>query len=89
MEAEDACLARVYFELRVIRADLNGERFEEEKEGARASKLAGEELRECIQEELDYLRLGVKYLKFDLDAKNREYSWLVKMMDEEDGDAPA
>ena len=51
-----------------------------------------------LQESLDYLRLSVKYLVFDLEATRRENRYLRRMLDqntrdtqrrlEEDGDDP-
>jgi predicted nucleic acid-binding Zn-ribbon protein len=46
-----------------------------------------------LQESLDYLRLSIKYLMFDLEATRRENSYLRKMLeaetsrDEDDDDA--
>lgn len=39
-----------------------------------------------LQESLDYLRLSVKYLVFDLEATRRENRYLRKMVDEAGGD---
>ena len=39
-----------------------------------------------LQESLDYLRLSIKYLVFDLEATRRENTYLRKML-EEDGTA--
>ncbi len=36
-----------------------------------------------LQESLDYLRLSVKYLLFDLEATRRENSYLRKMLEEQ------
>ena len=35
-----------------------------------------------LQESLDYLRLSIKYLVFDLEATRRENGFLKKMLDE-------
>lgn len=35
-----------------------------------------------LQESLDYLRLSIKYLMFDLEATRRENQYLRKMLDE-------
>jgi hypothetical protein len=35
-----------------------------------------------LQESLDYLRLSIKYLVFDLEATRRENSYLRKMLEE-------
>jgi chromosome segregation ATPase len=35
-----------------------------------------------LQESLDYLRLSIKYLVFDLEATRRENGYLRKMLDE-------
>ena len=42
-----------------------------------------------LQESLDYLRLSIKYLVFDLEATRRENSYLRKMLDQNthDGDS--
>jgi len=37
-----------------------------------------------LQDSLDYLRLSIKYLLFDLEATRRENSYLRKMLDESD-----
>jgi len=47
-----------------------------------------------LQESLDYLRLSIKYLVFDLEATRRENSYLRKMLEqdragESDGDFDA
>ena len=36
-----------------------------------------------LQESLDYLRLSIKYLMFDLEATRRENSYLRKMLEEQ------
>lgn len=36
-----------------------------------------------LQESLDYLRLSVKYLVFDLEATRRENQYLRRMLDEQ------
>ncbi len=38
-----------------------------------------------LQETLDFLRLGVKYLAFDIEATKRENAYLRKLLDEADG----
>lgn len=38
-----------------------------------------------LQESLDYLRLSIKYLVFDLEATRRENSYLRKMLEESAG----
>ena len=38
-----------------------------------------------LQESLDYLRLSIKYLLFDLEATRRENSYLRKMLESNDG----
>lgn len=38
-----------------------------------------------LQESLDYLRLSIKYLVFDLEATRRENSYLRKMLEEQQG----
>jgi chromosome segregation ATPase len=38
-----------------------------------------------LQESLDYLRLSIKYLVFDLEATRRENSYLRKMLEETTG----
>src|SRR5881394_1062844 len=38
-----------------------------------------------LQESLDYLRLSIKYLVFDLEATRRENSYLLKMLEETTG----
>ncbi len=37
-----------------------------------------------LHESLDYLRLSIKYLLFDLEATKRENSYLRKLIDESD-----
>ena len=39
-----------------------------------------------LQETLDFLRLGVKYLVFDVEATNRENAYLRKLLDEAGGE---
>lgn len=39
-----------------------------------------------LQESLDYLRLSIKYLVFDLEATRRENAYLRKMLEEERSD---
>ena len=38
-----------------------------------------------LQESLDYLRLSIKYLVFDLEATRRENGYLRKMLEETSG----
>ena len=38
-----------------------------------------------LQESLDYLRLSIKYLVFDLEATRRENGYLHKMLEETSG----
>jgi hypothetical protein len=38
-----------------------------------------------LQESLDYLRLSVKYLVFDLEATRRENSYLRKLLERQNG----
>ena len=38
-----------------------------------------------LQESLDYLRLSIKYLVFDLEATRRENTYLRKMLEETTG----
>src|SRR5216110_1995760 len=38
-----------------------------------------------LQESLDYLRLSIKYLVFDLEATRRENNYLRKMLEETSG----
>ncbi len=40
-----------------------------------------------LQESLDYLRLSVKYLVFDLEATRRENQYLRKLLDRQHGGA--
>lgn len=63
-----------------------------EAERARLQELAEEtrqrdrELRETVrglQESIDFLRLSIKYLLFDLEATRRENAYLRKMLDGE------
>ena len=37
-----------------------------------------------LQESLDYLRLSIKYMMFDLEATRRENTYLRKMLDQQD-----
>ena len=39
-----------------------------------------------LQESLDYLRLSIKYLVFDLEATRRENGYLRKMLEETSGE---
>jgi len=46
-----------------------------------------EELKQSVnslQDSLDYLRLSIKYLLFDLEATRRENSYLRKMLEDND-----
>ncbi len=38
-----------------------------------------------LQESIDYLRLSIKYLVFDLEATRRENNYLRKMLEQQDG----
>ncbi len=40
-----------------------------------------------LQESLDYLRLSIKYLVFDLEATRRENNYLRKMIEQRDDDS--
>ena len=53
------------------------------------TKKRHEELRASaanVQESLDYLRVAIKYLLFDLEATRRENSYLRKMLQRHEGD---
>lgn len=39
-----------------------------------------------LQDSLDFLRLSIKYLLFDLEATRRENSYLRKMLEQEPGE---
>jgi len=52
---------------------------------AEETRVRHERLRETVsslQESLDYLRLSIKYLVFDLEATRRENGYLRKMLEE-------
>ena len=54
------------------------------------AKVRQEKLRRTVnslQESLDYLRLSIKYLVFDLEATRRENQTLRKMLEESAGNA--
>jgi len=38
-----------------------------------------------LQESIDFLRLSIKYLLFDLEATRRENTYLRKMLEEQTG----
>jgi hypothetical protein len=38
-----------------------------------------------LQDSIDFLRLGIKYLLFDLEATRRENSYLRKMLEQDSG----
>jgi hypothetical protein len=40
-----------------------------------------------LQDSIDYLRLTIKYMLFDLEATRRENGYLRKMLEEQSGDA--
>ena len=55
---------------------------------ASESRQRHERLRQTVsslQESLDYLRLSIKYLVFDLEATRRENTYLRKMLEETTG----
>lgn len=55
---------------------------------ATESRERHERLRQTVsslQESLDYLRLSIKYLVFDLEATRRENGYLRKMLEETSG----
>jgi uncharacterized FlaG/YvyC family protein len=55
------------------------------QELAEETRQRHEKLRETVtnlQESLDYLRLSIKYLVFDLEATRRENGYLRKMLEE-------
>ena len=39
----------------------------------------------CLQESIDFVRLSIKYMLFDLEATRRENAQLRKMLDESSG----
>jgi len=54
---------------------------------ASQSKERQKKLRETVsslQDSLDYLRLSIKYLLFDLEATRRENGYLRKMLEDQD-----
>ncbi len=55
---------------------------------AEQTKQRHKELKETVcnlQESLDFLRLSIKYLLFDLEATRRENAYLRKMIEDESG----
>ena len=55
---------------------------------AEQTRVRHERLRQTVsslQESLDYLRLSIKYLVFDLEATRRENNYLRKMLEETSG----
>ncbi len=55
---------------------------------AEASKRSHEQLQRTvgsIHDSIDYLRLSIKYLLFDLEATRRENDYLRKILEEEPG----
>jgi hypothetical protein len=42
-----------------------------------------------LQDSIDYLRLTIKYLLFDLEATRRENGYLRKMLEDQSGEASA
>jgi len=61
------------------------------EELAEATRKRHEQLKATLgtlQESLDYLRLSVKYLVFDLEATRRENGYLRKMLEQNGGDTP-
>ncbi len=68
---------------------LPAEHRERLREAAEVTRRRQAQLRQTIeklQETLDFLRLGVKYLVFDVEATKRENAYLRKMLDEANGD---
>jgi hypothetical protein len=58
---------------------------------AEETKSRHERMRKTIadlQESLDYLRLSIKYLVFDLEATRRENQYLRKLIDKASGQSP-
>ncbi len=58
------------------------------KELADQAKERHEKLRKTVsslQDSIDYLRLSIKYLLFDLEATRRENGYLRKMLEEQSG----
>ena len=58
---------------------------------AEETKSRHERMRKTIadlQESLDYLRLSIKYLVFDLEATRRENQYLRKLIDRASGQPP-
>lgn len=55
---------------------------------AEQTKERHEKLRKTVnslQDSIDYLRLSIKYLLFDLEATRRENAYLRKMLEEQSG----
>lgn len=55
---------------------------------AEQTRARHEQIKETVnnlQESIDFLRLSIKYLLFDLEATRRENAQLRKMLDEESG----
>ncbi len=55
---------------------------------AEETKVRHQELKKTVtnlQESIDFLRLSIKYLLFDLEATRRENSYLRKMLDQGGG----
>lgn len=57
---------------------------------AEEAKQRHEKLRKTVislQDSIDYLRLSIKYLLFDLEATRRENGYLRKMLEEQSGNS--
>ena len=58
---------------------------------AEETKQRHQELKKTVnnlQESIDFLRLSIKYLLFDLEATRRENGYLRKMLDKGNGKSP-
>jgi hypothetical protein len=76
-------LDRLLGEIETLPADQR----ERLRDVAHSTRERHEQLRQTIgklQETLDFLRMGVKYLVFDLEATKRENDYLRKLLDEAD-----
>ena len=81
----DVQLDRLMTELDALPAE-HRDRLRQAAESTRQRQAQLRRTVEKLQETLDFLRLGVKYLVFDVEATKRENAYLRKMLDEANGD---
>jgi hypothetical protein len=89
MRSNREYLEHVCYEMSVIDSIARGREFDWKEERKRISELNTDILRERILREIDSLRIYVQYLRFEVEAKGREYTAVLEMLEGDGDSSPA